>query len=236
MTARSSTSCNEYSPDSGERIIKTVVVAMSALNKMDFSTLKWALHHVVQPGDTIALVGAHPWQSIMDKDISVWADLWAFNEKDLKKIRLDEDWVHGKYPDTIQFMNLCREYGAKPQVLLAIGCKKLTLLDKIINLRAAWVVFDRSLKKRADYYKKRIPCNIALVMDGNEVNILRTRCLFSNSFSMDPPQCPTPGSFIPEIIIPSPLAHWFNDIARVNLHDIPEEIEEKGKEKNDKEH
>lgn len=52
------------------------------------------------------------WEKIdIDKDISVRADLWAFNAKDLDKMRLEEDWVHGKYPNTIQFMNLCKEYG-----------------------------------------------------------------------------------------------------------------------------
>eukprot|EP01018_Ginkgo_biloba_P025445 Gb_15428 [translate_table: standard] len=259
---------NECMDSPYNRTKKSVVVVMDAFRDFSSSALEWALAHVTQSGDSLTLLGVLPWLNMLrpgilsivvpnceivpvitflvaehcfcsDKAFAVWADILIFSDRDLKSMKKEPEWMSDKYQKIREFTELCEKYGVLPQVKIAMGYPlRLVVLDKAASLRAAWIVLDRHLKRDRGFYMKRMPCNLVLMMNNGEADILRTQSLFLSNCSIDPDQSPAPCSLVPQVIIASPWlqalygnrkAHFTlpNNSSSVNHHvNFPEEEEE----------
>ncbi|KAL7594908.1 uncharacterized protein LOC111918080 [Lactuca sativa] len=77
-----------------------------------------------------------------------------------------------------QLVDLCIEYGVAPRIEIRQGFpKRLLVLEEITSAYATWVVFDRHHNKKHIEYiiAKKVPCNILVMNNKGEADMIRGR-------------------------------------------------------------
>ncbi|OWM88280.1 uncharacterized protein LOC116206378 [Punica granatum] len=150
-----------------------VVVVMDGLIEFTTEPLKWALQNIITPGCVITLLGVMPWLNI-PLSVKTWHDVWPMEFENLQdnNVEWKSDPKHLKLQAII---DLCKSYAAVPhkEVVMGYPCQ-LLVVEKITNLHATWVVFDRHMKKNREFYVERLRCNMVMMKEKGEADIIKT--------------------------------------------------------------
>ncbi|CAK9142784.1 unnamed protein product [Ilex paraguariensis] len=157
-----------------------VVLVMDGLRALTLKPLEWVLRNVVLGAScTITLLGVTPWLNIPREFSSkTWSEIWAKDLEDLLSIKETLEWKSDvKYQKVQQVIDLCRKYGVVPQMRTGSGYPlNLLVIEQITNLHPKLVVFDRHHhRKYIEYYAERLPCNIVVMKDDGQVDMIKGR-------------------------------------------------------------
>ncbi|KAI3453404.1 hypothetical protein Pfo_010067 [Paulownia fortunei] len=118
-------------------------------------------------------------------------DLFTFQEK-------NEFKNDPKYQKVQRLIELCQKYGVVPEIRTEMGHPlRLLVVEQISSLHATLVVFDRHHdRKYIEYYAEKIPCNMLVVNDNGEVDVIKKRKC-SDSEVDNTPVVQSPASMAP---------------------------------------
>ncbi|XP_028103692.1 uncharacterized protein LOC114302812 [Camellia sinensis] len=102
--------------------------------------------------------------------------------EDLSAIKKKTKWKSdAKYQKIEQLINLCQQYGVKPQMRSEMGYPlQLLVVEQIISLHATLVVFDRHHQKYREYYAEKIPCSMVMMNEEGEVDMIKGKSHVEN--------------------------------------------------------
>ncbi|KAJ0052084.1 hypothetical protein Pint_03440 [Pistacia integerrima] len=146
---------------SAKNIGKHVVIVMDGLKDFTMEPLEWALHNIMPTGSTVTLLGLMPWLNIPHLSIAKDKSEWKSDAKYLKLQAV---------------IDLCKKYGVLPQKEVVMGYPpRLLVVERIVSLHATWVVFDSDKyhKKNREFYAEKIPCNMVMMNEGGDVDMIR---------------------------------------------------------------
>ncbi|CAL5441471.1 unnamed protein product [Camellia sinensis] len=171
----------EESPG-GLESTKNVVVVMDGLKEFTMDPLMWVLENIAHEAHcTITLLGVMPWLNI-PLFSKTWSDIWTMDLEDLSAIKKKTKWKSdAKYQKIEQLINLCQQYGVKPQMRSEMGYPlQLLVVEQIISLHATLVVFDRHHQKYREYYAEKIPCSMVMMNEEGEVDMIKGKSHVEN--------------------------------------------------------
>ncbi|KAL1543755.1 non-specific serine/threonine protein kinase [Salvia divinorum] len=129
---------------------------------------------IVHPGDTIRVFGVlhkvlHPMGYLMGvapENFLGATHARAVEEEVLKKVDM--------YVGMLQYSaEQCERDRVDIEVKITAGTPlRKAIINEVATSNAAWVIFDRPLRKELRYYLKHIPCKAALVLDNFSLQIL----------------------------------------------------------------
>ncbi|KAJ8774462.1 hypothetical protein K2173_016908 [Erythroxylum novogranatense] len=159
---------------SSGRTNKHVVVVMDGLKEFNAEPLQWALENVTSAGCRVTLLGAMPWlniplstKTLQDVWYGEFEELSASNENG--ELRRD-----ARYQKLQAVLDLCQTFGVVPQKEIVMGFPLRTLVvEKITNLHATWVVFDRYQRKYREFFAEKIQCNMVMMNESGEADVIR---------------------------------------------------------------
>ncbi|XP_031248760.1 uncharacterized protein LOC116106531 [Pistacia vera] len=161
---------------SATNIGKHVVIVMDGLKDFTMEPLEWALHNIMPTGSTVTLLGLMPWLNI-PLSSKTWRDVWMLELEDLSIAKDKSEWKSdAKYLKLQAVIDLCKKYGVLPQKEVVMGYPpRLLVVERIVSLHATWVVFDSDKyhKKNRDFYAEKIPCNMVMMNEGGDVDMIR---------------------------------------------------------------
>ncbi|KAH7578629.1 hypothetical protein JRO89_XS01G0407400 [Xanthoceras sorbifolium] len=163
------------SPGSGNTA-KNVVIVMDGFKDITMEPLEWALQNIITPDSTVTLLGIMPWLNIPLYS-KTWRAVWMLDFKDLNNAKEKSELkCDAKYLKLQAVVDLCKKYGVVPQKEVAMGFPlRLLVLERIISLHATWVVFDSDKyhRKNREFYKKKIPCNMVMINEERDVDMIK---------------------------------------------------------------
>ncbi|KAI3692012.1 hypothetical protein L6452_31817 [Arctium lappa] len=157
---------------------KHVVIVMDATKEFSVETLEWVLKNIpLETCCTITLFGVKPWLTFVFS-CKTDTDIWTMNIEDLLNMKGTDEWKNDARSQKAQaLVDLCLKYGVAPQIESGQGFpKRLLVLERITSAYATWVVFDRHHnKKHIEYVAKKVPCNILVMNNNGEADMIRGR-------------------------------------------------------------
>ncbi|KAL8089048.1 hypothetical protein AgCh_038710 [Apium graveolens] len=159
---------------------KNAAIVMDGLKYPSMELLQWVLKYMASDGTwTITLLEVMPWLNI-PLSCKKWSE----------EVMTD---IH----------NLCRNYGVTPNVITLMGHPLRSLVvERIASLNPTLVVIDRYHdKKDIDFYAEKVHCNIVVMNDHKEYDMIKARTRLNDSEDHSfTGQSPAP---IPELMINS---------------------------------
>ncbi|XP_048320265.2 uncharacterized protein LOC125419109 [Ziziphus jujuba] len=161
-----------------------VVIVMDGMKEFSSELLEWALKNIISAGSVITLLGVMPWLNI-PLSVKTWLDVWSLELEELPFVREKNEWKSdAKYLKLQTIVDLCRNYGVLLEKKVVMGYPSRSMIvEKVASLHATWVVFDRHQKKNSDFYAKKIQCNMVVVNEDGEFDIINkgSRQMIDNS-------------------------------------------------------
>ncbi|KAL0326603.1 UNVERIFIED_CONTAM: hypothetical protein Sangu_1738300 [Sesamum angustifolium] len=189
----------EESPGSSDDP-KRVLVVMDALKEFSVELLEWVLKNFsFGDSSSITLLGIMPWLNI-PLSAKTWSDIWSMNLEDLSTFQEKNEFKNDpKYQKVQRLVELCQQYGVVPEIKTEMGHPlRLLVVEQISSLHATLVVFDRHHdRKHIEYYAEKIPCNMLVVNDNGEVDLIKKRKYSSSSEVDETPVAESPASVEP---------------------------------------
>ncbi|KAL4565289.1 hypothetical protein LXL04_029377 [Taraxacum kok-saghyz] len=178
---------------------KHVVIVMDATKEFSTETLEWVLKNIgLGTCCTVTLLGVRPWLTFVFS-CKTDTDIWTLNIEDLLSMKDTEEWKNDVRCQKAQrLVDLCMEYKVAPRIEIGQGFpKRLLVLERITSAYATWVVFDRHHnKKHIEYIAKKVPCNILVMNNKGEADMIRGRSTTFESndeiLAFTPSTIPTP--------------------------------------------
>ncbi|XP_068667379.1 uncharacterized protein [Aristolochia californica] len=168
-----------------------VVIVMDAMKEFSREPLEWALAHVIRPGYVVTLLGVMPWLNLA-LTVKTWLDIWTLNFEELRAIKEWETKGDNKYQKLRGIIQLCQKFGVELQMKVAMGYpSKLMVLEQTTSLPATWVVFDRHHRRNRAFYAKRMPCNVVMMNNEGEADVIKVRPMICRSDTCTPSGSPT---------------------------------------------
>ncbi|KAK9087981.1 hypothetical protein Syun_030375 [Stephania yunnanensis] len=135
-----------------------------------------------------------------------WLDIWTLNLEDLPGLIERNEWKSDlKYQKVRGVIELCEKYGVVPHMKVAMGYPlRLVVLEQTTSLSATWVVFDKHHRRNRDFYAKRIPCNVVMMNNEGEVEMIKVRPMIDNG-EMMATESPATLPIVPKVIISEKL-------------------------------
>ncbi|KAL0446369.1 UNVERIFIED_CONTAM: hypothetical protein Slati_1764800 [Sesamum latifolium] len=175
---------------------KRVLVVMDALKEFSVELLEWVLKNFsFGDSSSITLLGIMPWLNI-PLSAKTWSDIWSMNLEDLSTFQEKSEFKNDpKYQKVQRLFELCQQYGVVPEIKTEMGHPlRLLVVEQISSLHATLVIFDRHHdRKHIEYYAEKIPCNMLVVNDNGEVDLIKKR-KHSSSEVDETPVAETPAS------------------------------------------
>ncbi|KAL7164868.1 hypothetical protein ACSBR2_040707 [Camellia fascicularis] len=202
------------SPSSSD-LPKHVVVVMDALKEFTMEPLEWVLKNIaLEASCSVTLLGVTPWLNI-PLSSKTWSDVWTMDLEDLLSIPEKTEWKSdSKYQKVQKLIDLCQQYGVKLQMRAEMGYPlQLIVVEQIISLHATLVVFDRHHHRYSEYYAQRIPCNMVMMNEDGEVDMIKGRSLIDNVDPNTPEESPVSSAPTPTLIIAEHLKRIFKQRA-----------------------
>ncbi|XAR70633.1 hypothetical protein NMG60_11027547 [Bertholletia excelsa] len=193
---------------------KHVVLVMDGLKEFTMEPLEWVLDNIaIDAACTVTLLGVMPWLNI-PLSSKTWSDIWTMDLEALSAVKEKSEWKSdAKYQKVQRLIELCQQYGVKPQVRSEMGFPlHLIVAEQIITLHATLVVFDRHHQKYREYYAERIPCNMVMMNEEGEVDMIRGKS-FVDSVENTPAQSPASSLPSPTVTIAEHLRKLFKQRA-----------------------
>ncbi|XP_062073614.1 uncharacterized protein LOC133777876 [Humulus lupulus] len=169
----------------GSSPTKNIVIVMDGLTEFTPEVLEWVLQNIVtRSGCAITLLGVMPWLNI-PLSTKTWLDIWSVDLEELAKERSENIKSDFKYLKLKAVLDLCRSYGVVLQKKVVMGYpSRLLVVEQIISLGATWVVFDRH-QKNTEFYAKKVPCNMVVMNENGEADMIKGRTVVENSGEMN---------------------------------------------------
>ncbi|KAL0409335.1 UNVERIFIED_CONTAM: hypothetical protein Sradi_1867900 [Sesamum radiatum] len=178
----------EESPASSDNP-KRVLVVMDALKEFSVELLEWVLKNFsFGDSSSITLLGIMPWLNI-PLSAKTWSDIWSMNLEDLSTFQEKNEFKNDpKYQKVQRLVELCQQYGVVPEIKTEMGHPlRLLVVEQISSLHATLVIFDRHHdRKHIEYYAEKIPCNMLVVNDNGEVDLIKKRKYSSSEVDETP--------------------------------------------------
>ncbi|PON87412.1 hypothetical protein TorRG33x02_167650 [Trema orientale] len=183
-----------------------VVIVMDGLKEFTTGLVEWVLENIINcSGCVITLIGVMPWLNI-PLSTKTWLDVWPVELEQLAKERSECIKSEFKYLKLKAVIDLCRSYGVVLQKKVVMGYpSRLLVVEQIISLGATLVVFDRHQKNDTEFFAKKIPCNIVVMNENGEMDMIKGRSTIESSGEMSsstpgesPALVPTPKLIISE--------------------------------------
>ncbi|XP_074279277.1 inactive protein kinase SELMODRAFT_444075-like [Silene latifolia] len=154
-----------------------VIVAVKAERTVSKDALKWALSHVVRPGDCISLLAVFP-------DRPSGRRLWSFPRLTGNCAGIDG----GNLPERIsEISELCSQMAlqfnnqiqVKVRVKVILGLPAGEVAAEAKRNGANWVILDKKLKEEQKHCIEKLTCSI-VVMKGSQPQVLRLNLGYSD--------------------------------------------------------
>ncbi|XP_022756361.1 uncharacterized protein LOC111304108 [Durio zibethinus] len=203
---------NDLSSPGSANVPKHVVIVMDGLKEFTTELLEWVLEKIIAPGhiDIVTLLGFMPWLNI-PLSSKTWQDVWTLEFEHLPLTKEKNEWKNdAKYLKLQAVLNLCKNYGVVPQKEIVMGYPLPSLVvERIISLRATWVVFDsnRDLRKNRKFFAEKIPCNMVMINQEGEMDMIKGCPIIDNGKR-------TP-SESPASLVPNPLVIYSEPLKRI---------------------
>ncbi|XVF11047.1 hypothetical protein REPUB_Repub07fG0235800 [Reevesia pubescens] len=203
---------NDLSSPGSVNVPKHVVIVMDGLKEFTTELLEWVLENIIasDSGHIVTLLGFMPWLNI-PLSSKTWQDVWTLEFEHLSLIKEKNEWKNdAKYLKLQAVLDLCKKHGVVPEKEIVMGYPlPLLVVERIISLRATWVVFDssRDLRKNREYFAKKIPCNMVMMNEEGEMDMIKGRPMIDNGEH-------TP-SESPASWVPSPLVIYSEPLKRI---------------------
>ncbi|GJY23440.1 hypothetical protein Tco_0397098 [Tanacetum coccineum] len=149
---------------------KHVVIVMDATKEFSVETLEWVLKNIaLDTWCAITLLGVKPWLTFV-LSCKTETDIWTMKIEDLLS-------MNQRCQKAQALVDLCIKYKVAPQIESEQGFPtRLLVLEKITSVYATWVVFDRHhSKKHVEYVAEKVPCNILVMNNKGEADMIRGR-------------------------------------------------------------
>ncbi|XVF13630.1 hypothetical protein REPUB_Repub08aG0224100 [Reevesia pubescens] len=212
---------NDISSPGSENIPKHVVIVTDGLKEFTTELLEWVLENVIASGHKVTLLGFMPWLNI-PLSSKTWQDVWMLEFEHLSIIKEKNEWKNdAKYLKLQAVLDLCNEHGVVPQKEIVMGYPlPLLVAERIISLRATWVVFDsdRDLRKNREYFAEKIPCNMVMMSEEGEMDMIKGRPMIDNGEQ-------SPSTESPASLVATPLVIYSEPLKRI-LEEQELEIED----------
>ncbi|KAL3691863.1 hypothetical protein R1sor_005514 [Riccia sorocarpa] len=164
------------------------MVVVNASKVLTTDALEWALINVVQPGDTVTLLGVIPvGDTLCGINLKVTLNVfltrlstcWQGNQEYQEHQQLLEDEVSKKKAmfqnsNMLQhFYRICEKKRVNLDVKIATGLTKYVVTQQAESLQAAWVVLDMAFRKNRRYFEHHLQSNVVLMKRANVGDIVR---------------------------------------------------------------
>ncbi|XP_022878627.1 uncharacterized protein LOC111396423 [Olea europaea var. sylvestris] len=161
-----------------------VLIVMNGLKDVSIELLEWVLKNFTfHDCGTITIFGVSPWLNI-PLSAKTWSDIWSMDLEDLSIVKERIEWKNDpKYQKVLRLVDLCQKYGVVPEIRTEMGHPlRLLVVEQISSLNATLVVFDKYHdRKNIEYYAEKVPCNMVVVNDNGEVELIKKRsCMDSD--------------------------------------------------------
>ncbi|KAM7259706.1 hypothetical protein ACFE04_015447 [Oxalis oulophora] len=177
-------------------ITKKIVIVYNGLKEFSIEPLIWTLENIASTGCIVTLVGAMPWLniSLLSK---TWKDIWTVSFDELQENN-ELKACDVKYQKLQLVVDLCNKYGVIPQKEVVMGHPlRLLVAERIMSLEATWVVFDRHHRRNKEYYAEKLPCNMVIMNEDGDVDMIRSRSLIDHEEELTSDQSPA--------LVPTPI-------------------------------
>ncbi|XP_021293884.1 uncharacterized protein LOC110423816 [Herrania umbratica] len=215
---------NELSSPGSANVPKDVVIVMDGLKEFTTELLEWVLENIIASGHRVTLLGFMPWLNI-PLSSKTWQDVWMLEFEHLSLIKEKKEWKNdAKYLKLQAVLDLCGKHGVVPQKEIVMGYPlPLLIVERIISLRATWVVFDsnRELRKNREFFAAKIPCNMVMMSEEGDMDMIKGRPMIDSGERT--PSDQSPSSLAPTPLAPNPsfdrsdgfisrMIHWIHGI------------------------
>ncbi|KAJ9536954.1 hypothetical protein OSB04_029687 [Centaurea solstitialis] len=143
---------------------KHVVIVMDGTKEFSVETLEWVLKNIaLEACCTITLLGVKPWLTFVFS-CKADTDIWTMNIEDLLNRKDTEEWKNDPRSQKAQaLVDLCLKYGVMIQL------HNFSYID-FVNL-----IYRHHNKKHIEYVAKKVPCNILVMNNNGEADMIRGR-------------------------------------------------------------
>ncbi|XP_002527799.4 uncharacterized protein LOC8262531 isoform X1 [Ricinus communis] len=200
---------HQESPSSSNKT-PHVVIVMDALREFSIEPLMWALENITAAGYTVTLLGFMPWLNIPLS--SKTPEVWGVEFEELSMVQAtSESMIDPKYLKLQAVVDHCKRFGVKLQKEVVMGFPlRLMVAEKISSLHATWVIFDRHQKKDREFFAKRIPCNMVVMNENGEADMIRGQPMIDNG-EFTPGESPASLIPTPQLVISDGLKEILNE-------------------------
>ncbi|KAK6262719.1 hypothetical protein QUC31_008535 [Theobroma cacao] len=202
---------NELSSPGSANVPKHAVIVMDGLKEFTTELLEWVLENIIASGHIVTLLGFMPWLNI-PLFSKTWQDVWMLEFEHLSLIKEKNEWKNdAKYLKLQAVLDLCRKHGVVPQKEIVMGYPlPLLVVERIISLRATWVVFDsnRELRKNREFFAEKIPCNMVMMSEEGDMDMIKGRPMIDSGEH-------TPSDQSPGSLAPTPLVIYSEPLKRI---------------------
>lgn len=168
-----------------------VVVAVKGSKEISRTALKWALTHVVQPGDCIRLLVVIPTHTASKK-------LWGFPSFNSDCSTAHWRSLPGTFLDLKDYMtDLCNQmlyqlhdiYDPDKVIVkmkVVSGSKDGVVASEAKRAQAQWVVLDKKMEKEVNFCMEQLDCNV-VVMTKSQPKVLRLNLIEKPKMEIEVP-------------------------------------------------
>ncbi|KAL2545734.1 uncharacterized protein Fot_14967 [Forsythia ovata] len=166
-----------------------ILIVMDGLKDVSIELLEWVLKNFTfRDCCKITILGVTPWLNI-PLSAKTWSDIWSMGLEDLSILKEKTEWKNDpKYQKVLRLVDLCQNYGVVPEIRTEMGHPiRLLVVEQISSLHATLVVFDRHHdRKNIEYYAEKVPCNMVVVNDNGEVELIKKRSCMDSEVENTP--------------------------------------------------
>ncbi|KAL1802115.1 hypothetical protein ACET3Z_030762 [Daucus carota] len=173
---------------------ESVIVVIDAnRNKVMVDALAWAIRNIVQPRDTVVVLGllSEVWKknACIPLFSGTWVRLEFSGQGELSPKEFEEELERKReeYQSAIQpFYRQCKKNGVKLEAKLAVGYDPKTItVENAHKFNPRWIILDSHLKRDKVYIYGHVTCNVAVMKEKGVATLMPSRGLASERFSVD---------------------------------------------------
>ncbi|KAL8155961.1 hypothetical protein AgCh_001133 [Apium graveolens] len=182
---------NSTSASPGDSVI---VVIDANRNKVMVDALAWAIRNIVQPKDTVVVLGllSEVWKKnacipLFSGTSGVRLEFSGQGELSPKEFEEELDRKREEYQSALQpFYRQCKKNGVKLEAKLAVGYDPKTItVEKAQKFNPRWIILDSHLKRDKVYIYGHVACNVAVMKEKGVATLMPSRGLAGERFSVD---------------------------------------------------
>ncbi|KAI9402145.1 hypothetical protein POPTR_001G224800v4 [Populus trichocarpa] len=153
-----------------------VLVIQDASREVSSSAIKWALHGLsLKPGDMVTLLGVlHLVNTPLGYKSRTDSSMFGVNQNIVDREvtgKINEYENHGELKELSKLYEIQK---VELKIEVATGPSPKTVALKIAqDLKATWIILDRTMKKDRKYFLRKLSCGISRMKRNNSIEQLR---------------------------------------------------------------